>query len=741
MGPTLAAEYPHLIKRVTRLFNFQSPSLAVSYGQKKFNEQRFFFADSSFLQLFGFQLIEGEASKALSRPGSVIITPSTAKRYFGNSKAMGKRLIFRDKFTLEVTGIVAEPPRRSHIDFDFIASFSTLEQMPVKAAFENWIWNPCWTYVLLDPEASPEMVQNCFPDFVQKHFPGNLAPQVKLHLQPVRQIHLYSDLDYEISANGDVRYVYIFGGMAVFILLISVINFTNLSTAMASARVRSVVIIKAMGISRGELFYFHLLEAALMSSFAILVGFVMVEIVSPFLTDLSGNPLQGSVLSEKNMLAGIFLAGICAGIISGIYPAYYLASFEIGNFYQGHLQQLHLGKRFRNLLLIVQFSISMLFFIAMLVSGKQLDFLQNAKLGFDKEQVVVVPVAGSRIVQVYPEFKEKLQRHEAIASVTAMEEVLGKSYQTHEFYSQEKGNQFYPSIVVGHDFIRTFNIEILVGRDFISRSGKPSSSENDFGVVEDMFNYFDEDEHNAVIINQAMVEYMGWGNPLNAIGKTLSRKTGNEKVVGVVKNFHFSSLHKQVAPFVIDLAGDNIHRTYIKYVAVKIKPDQIAAGLKAIHQVWNALNPSQPPDIFFLKEKLDKLYIKEERFKQLSTWLTAIAVLLACIGLFGISSFVIQQRRREIGIRKAIGAYDYQLVGQIVFEFLATIAISIFITAPIGYLLMSNWLNMFPYRISLTADIFLIAGGIIILVSALAVVHNAFQVTRFTPMETLAQGW
>lgn len=739
LGPMLAADYPQQVKAFVRLFNFQSPSLSVSFGNKKFNEQRFFFADSTFLRVFGFRLSRGDAATALNRPNSVILSESAARRYFGNSEALGRKLLFQGNIPLQVTGVAAESPRRSHIDFDFIASFTTLEQMSVSTFRNNWVWNPCWTYVVLHSQADAEKLSSRFDEFIRRYFPENLANHVRLHLQPLSDIHLTSSLDYEISANGDIRYVYIFGGMAVFILLISIINFTNISTAMVSARVRSVTVIKALGASRSDLFRFYLAEAAIIAGFAVLTGFILVEIISPFLTDLSGNPLQGSVLSEQNILIGILAAGLLAGFLAGIYPAYYLSSFEIGNLHGGNLLKVRSGRRFRSLLTIIQFCISTLFLIATIVSGRQLEFLRNAKLGFDKEQIVVVPVAGSRIAQVYPEFKEKLESAEPIVSVTAMEEVLGKSYQTHEFYNEEKGRQFYPSIIVGHDFVRTFNIEIIAGRDFISRSGKSQHYDSDFGVVDDMFEYFDEDERNAVLINEAMVEYMGWGTPIAAIGKTLSRRTGNEKVIGVVKNFHFSSLHKHVAPFVIDLAGDNINRSYIKYVAVKIKPDQIAEGIEVVRAVWMLLNPSQAFDFFFLKEKLDKLYIKEQQLQQISFWFTVIAVLLACMGLFGLSSFVVEQQRREIGIRKALGAYDYQLVAYLGMHFLRMILLSIAVSLPIGYLLMHRWLQTFPYHISLSADIFLWASGVILAVSAAAVAYHTLRAARFTPMETIVR--
>ena len=741
LGPTLAADYPQHIRRVVRLFNFQSPSLSVSYGDKKFNEQRFFFADSSFLQMFGFTLSAGNPSTALRESSSVILTEATACRYFGNANALGRKLLFQGNIPLEVTGVVAESPRRSHIDFDFVASFATLDQMSVSAFRDNWIWNPCWTYIELQPNAKGEAVEAIFDNFIDSYFPESIAANVRLHLQPIADIHLTSNLDYEISANGDIRYVYIFGGMAVFILLISIINFTNISTAMASARVRSVMVIKAIGASRRELFWFYLWESAIIGGFAVITGFILVEIISPFLTDLSGNPLQGSVLSEQNMLIGILGAGILSSFLAGIYPAYYLSSFEIGNLYYGRLLKVRNGRRFRSILVVVQFSISILLFVTTIVSSRQLAFLRNAKLGFDKEQIVVVPVANSRIVQVFPEFKEKLESSPAIASVTAMEEVLGKSYQTHEFYNEEKGSSFYPSIIVTHDFIRTFNIEIIEGRDFISRSSKSQIYDSDFGVVEDMFGYLDEDERNAVIINEAMVEYMGWGSPINAIGKTLSRRNSNEKVIGVVKNFHFSSLHKHVAPFIIDLAGENINRNYIKYVAVKIKPDQISQGIETIRKAWTALNPLQAFDYFFLKEKLDKLYIKEQQLKQISIWFTAIAILLACMGLFGLSSFVVEQQRREIGIRKAIGAYDYQLVTYLGMRFLWMILLSVVIAIPISYLLMQQWLSTFPYHIELSADIFLLSSVIILMVSAMAVAYHTIQAARLTPMETIVRTW
>jgi putative ABC transport system permease protein len=736
---TLQKDYAKWVEKSVRLFNYQMPSLSISYQNKTYNESRFFFADSTFLDVFAFELSQGDPQTALMEPHTVIISESIAYKYFGKENPLGKKIIFWNRIPLLITGVFAKSTRPTHLQFDFIASFSTLRSAIPPEVFKRWVWNPCWTYIVLKDKSFAGELTAQLPTFVQKYFDEKMKDNVALILQPLQDIHLKSNLDYEISPNGDIKYVYIFGVTAVLILLIASINFMNLSNARALLRAKEVVVRKAIGADKEELIKQFLAESVLMSAIALVFAFIDVELAAPYLNDLSGSPVSEYIKNDWNIVKYILITGLLIGFISGIYPAFYLASFDPTQIYRGNVLTGITEPRFRSVLVVIQFVIAILMLISTFVSVKQLNYMQNAKLGFDKDYILVVPIGGSSSVLLFDEIKRQLLLSNAIISVTSTEEVLGNNYQTHEYKSANSKSAYYPTITVAHDFLQTFNIELVAGRDFIDKRKitQVYDEEGNYNNEADLFQYFEEDEENAVIINESMVKHLGYTSVQEAIAQNFSSEKGTEKIIGVVKDFHITSLHNPLQPFVIDLADRNAQRLHLKYIAIKIDKNHTDKAILALQEVWKKLNTRHALDYFFLEEKLNRLYMKEQQWSQISFQFAIVAILIACMGFFGLASFIVEKQRKDVGIRRAIGATTFEIVFFLSQKLMRLVIISILVAAPISFILMRIWLSSFPYHIQLTPDIFTYSASIILIITFLTISFHTFKIALQTPVEAI----
>ncbi|MCU0390156.1 MAG: ABC transporter permease [Thermoflexibacter sp.] len=736
---TLQKDYAKWVEKSVRLFNYQMPSLSISYQNKTYNESRFFFADSTFLDVFAFELSQGDPQTALMEPHAVIISESIAYKYFGKENPLGKKIIFWNRIPLLITGVFAKSTRPTHLQFDFIASFSTLRSAIPPEVFKRWVWNPCWTYIVLKDKSFAGELTAQLPTFVQKYFDEKMKDNVALSLQPLQDIHLKSNLDYEISPNGDIKYVYIFGVTAVLILLIASINFMNLSNARALLRAKEVVVRKAIGADKEELIKQFLAESVLMSAIALVFAFIDVELAAPYLNDLSGSPVSEYIKNDWNIVKYILITGLLIGFISGIYPAFYLASFDPTQIYRGNVLTGITEPRFRSVLVVIQFVIAILMLISTFVSVKQLNYMQNAKLGFDKDYILVVPIGGSSSVLLFDEIKRQLLLSNAIISVTSTEEVLGNNYQTHEYKSANSKSAYYPTITVAHDFLQTFNIELVAGRDFIDKRKitQVYDEEGNYNNEADLFQYFEEDEENAVIINESMVKHLGYTSVQEAIAQNFSSEKGTEKIIGVVKDFHITSLHNPLQPFVIDLADRNAQRLHLKYIAIKIDKNHTDKAILALQEVWKKLNTRHALDYFFLEEKLNRLYMKEQQWSQISFQFAIVAIFIACMGFFGLASFIVEKQRKDVGIRRAIGATTFEIVFFLSQKLMRLVIISILVAAPISFILMRIWLSSFPYHIQLTPDIFTYSASIILIITFLTISFHTFKIALQTPVEAI----
>lgn len=717
---TLKNEYPALIKNVTRVFNRQAPRTLVEVDVISYNERLFFFADSSFFEIFDYKFISGNPNTALDEINAVVITETAAKKYFKDENPMGKTIRVERGLDLKITGVIEDVPHNSHFQFDFMASLSSMKKPYGGQLPKTWVWNPCWTYLVLEKGAA-EKLDKEFPKFIDKFFYDAEKENVTLYVQPLTDIHLKSKLDYEIEPNSNISYIMILGGIAFFLLIIAIINYVNLATATSAGRSREIGIKKVFGAYRSQLIYQFLFESILLSLVALVVSLFLIEFLLPSLNNFSDKSISLSILLDPSYAFIIILIGVLTGLLSGLYPAFYLSLFKpIIVLNQKHNESTKSGFG-RKFLVIVQFTISIVLIIITLNIFNQLSYLKNADTGFNKNNVLILPINGTSIAKSYEAFKEEILLNPNIISVTAMDDLLGAAHNTHEFRPEgfpEDKWQFYPALVVRYDFLETFDIEVLAGRDY-SRDMKT-------------------DPEKGMLINEAMVKHLGWDSNEDAIGKKFPSLQGEERVIGVFRNFNVTSLHETSGPFVLNIKETpGAIRFFLKYIAIRVNPNNIDESIAFMEQKWNESEKGRPFEYTFLDKELEQLYHDEKVLGQLSLILTAIIIFIAALGLYGLASFMTEQRTREIGIRKVFGADDRSILTLLSKEFAKLVAISIAFAWPISYLLTEEWLGYFAYQSSQNWSIYLLGGLIAFVLAMLITISRALIAARANPVDSL----
>lgn len=721
VAQALMNDYPHLVEQSVRFFNFQQPSHTLQYKDIKINEKRTFFADSGLFKMFDFPLLKGNKDKVLTEVNSIVLSQETARKYFGNEDPMGKMLRFDGNTELMVTGIFGELPTQSHIHFDCLISFSTLKTLlGPNIGSKNWVWNPCWTYILLKDQAKPEELEAQFPSFIKKYFPDFIVPQARLYLQKLTDIHLTSKLDYELEPNSDAADIFIFSGIGLFILIIACINFMNLSTARSAKRAREVGMRKVFGSYKSQLIRQFLGESVLLSYLSLLLAFVLVMALLPVFNSFSGKDFTVLAAFDSGIIMMLMALTLFVGLASGIYPALYLSAFEPTQVLKGTFSTAKAGQFFRQTLVVVQFAISIALIIGTVIISRQLDYLRTADLGFKKEEVLVLPVRPP-MAKAYVPFSEELRTEGRILSIAAMNDILGASHNTHEYnyegMPQSKTWIYFPSLIVSSEFVQTLGIKLVAGRNF-DRNIK-------------------SDDSLAVIINESMVKHLGWGTAQNALGKQFYTPSGHERVIGVAKDFNFVSLKETVGPFVLDLADKRNRLFWTKFIVIRIPPANVKATLEYIEKKWNTFSEEYPFEYFFLDENLNQLYRSQDNLARLVGYFSVLAIFIACLGLFALASFTAEQRTREIGIRKVIGASVYSLVLLMSKEFVKLVLISALISWPIIWWAMNNWLQNFAYRISIGYGIFFVASVFGLVIAFVTVLFHALRSALSNPVKTL----
>ncbi len=719
VGPTLLNDYPHLVETAVRLFNFQKPTLTLAVEDIKYNERQLFLADSGFFQVFDFQLIEGNPATALAQPNSIVVTQELARKYFGDESPMGKTIQFEGALDLLVTGVMAEIPAQTHFQFQGLISFASLSNIIGSSWQKNWIWNPCWTYLLLRDGIQPEELENQFPYFVNKYYPEFIKPQISHHLQTLGSIHLNSHLEYEIQPNGNQRDIWVLSAIGIFILLIASINFMNLSTARSAKRAREVGMRKVFGAVRGQLVLQFLSESLVMAFIAVFLALCLLEKSLPVFNELTGKTLDLNLLAQPWFLVGIVGLGLLVGVFSGCYPAFFLSSFRPVKVLKGGKESGLGARHLRRFLVVVQFAISAALIISTVVIYQQFRYLRSSDTGFNKEAVLLMPAKRS-IVPQYDTFRNELKKHQGVLEVTQMNDIFGEDHNVHEYNYEgmEQGKWIYfPSLITDEHFVSTFEIEIIAGRNFSTSMAKEDSL--------------------SVLINESMVKNLGWESPEAALGKQFYTPSGRERVIGVMRDFNFVSLEQPIRPFVLDIAGERSRNFFMTYLAVRLRPENMAATIDYMEAVWAELAPQYPFDYFFLDERLGELYRSQDNLGKLVGCFAVLAILIACLGLFALASFTAEKRTREIGIRKVLGASEGSVIGLLARDFLKLVVVANLMAWPFVWYFLDQWLTGFAFHVELHPGIFFLTGGLILLIALLTVIFQAIKASRTDPVRAL----
>lgn len=691
-------------------FGFNS---LIEYEDKRFLEERFLWADSSLLTLFDLELIRGEESTALREPYTMVIPERTAKKYFGDADPMDQVLRRDNESDYRITGVLADPPENMHFHFDFVASSTS--------GGDDWDIFWAYTYLLLSPGADPGVVQAQFNDLIRTHLGEERAQKLDFILQPVTDIHLRSTLLYEYQANSDIAYIYILLGVAVFILVIACVNFMNLSTARSAQRAKEVGLRKVVGAHRSQLIRQYLSESLLMSVLALLLAVVLVHTLLPLFNTLVDKTLVLDYLENRTMLLGLVGTVLFVGLVAGSYPAFFLSGFRPVSVLKGTFRLGNQGAFLRKGLVVVQFALSIILVTGTFVVQDQVVFFKEKKLGFNKEQVVAIPIARTEAIpRQYEAFKDALLQHPNIEAVSGMSSIPGQIEQTFVGTVRVEGAQDAEGVYLSmfradEDFVRTLDVQLLEGRDFSTD--------------------FSTDSTSSVLINETAMRLFGWQEPQEALGKRLDSVSGDYKrtIIGVVQDFHFASLHSPIGPLLIH--WDSVAR--YNTIGVRLQTTELAQTLAFIETTWDQFEPSRPLESFMMDSYFDAQYQKEEKMAALVRVFSFFAILIACLGLFGLAAFTAEQRTKEIGVRKVLGASIQQVVLLLSQSFIQLVGIAFLVATPIAYFALSRWLEDFAYHIDLGIGTFLLAGALALTVAFLTVSYQAIRAAVANPIEAL----
>ncbi|RYC68869.1 ABC transporter permease [Spirosoma sordidisoli] len=725
VAQTLKADYPE-VEDATRIHTVGSPGITV--GDKSFRDDQLAYVDSNFLQVFTLPLIQGDAKTALIQPNTAVITQEMARKYFGNENPLGKFVTIKSWNALfKVTGVMNKMPVNSHFHFDMFMSMAGVSD----AKSPTWMTSGFFTYLVLNKGYNPKQLEAKLPQMVSKYMGPQIQKVFGLNmtqfrqkgndiaflLQPLTDIHLHSNLTGEMDANGDVQYVYIFGAIAVFMLLIACINFMNLSTAGASKRAKEVGIRKVLGSVRQSLANQFLIESLLLTMIALVLAIGIVYLALPLFNDLAGKTLTLNFGESVWLLPSLLLLGVLVSILAGSYPAFFLSSFKPivvlkGTKFTGDKKSIGL----RSGLVVVQFSISIILMIGTTVVYRQLSYIQNKRLGYSKEQVLVLPDTW-QLAKKEEVFRNQIMQDPRVVRVSMSGYLpAGPSYNNnYMMYSESNPDQFVKGLRydVDYEYIPTLGMEMAAGRNFAKEYGTDSS---------------------GVILNETAVRTFGWHG--NVVGKSIGH-TENDglkrtyRVIGVVKDFHFRSLHESISPLVMILGRNN------GTMIVKAKTKDVSGLLASLENQWKQLATDAPFTYSFLDKRFNDTYLAEQKTGRILGLFAGLTIFVACLGLFGLATFTAEQRTKEIGVRKVLGASVASIVGLLSKDFLKLVLIAILLAVPVAWYVMDKWLQSFAYKIDMAWWVFALAGVLAVGIALLTVSFQSVKAALMNPVQSL----
>ncbi|UCC39517.1 MAG: ABC transporter permease, partial [Candidatus Aminicenantes bacterium] len=710
LASALKEGFPEIIKS-TR-YHKNPYEILVRYKDTKFMEPRVSLADADLFEIFTFSFVKGDPKKALSDHMSIVITEEIAEKYFGSNNPIGKTLNMSKEFNFTVTGVIKKPPPNSHFQFDFLIPVETIKEYELgKETLESWNIYFFETYVLLQKRVPFQGINQK----IHKYLRGRTveALTIFLHLQPLKSTHLYSsEIQPRMSIQGDIKYVYIFSIIALFILIIACINFMNLTTARHANRAQEVGLRKVVGANRTELLKQFFGESILLSFISLVLAAALVELFLPAFRNLTEKHLAMFYAGNIKIIFAVIAIALFTGVLSGIYPALFLSSFQPVTIFRGSYKLRGGGSLFRKILVVMQFSFSILLIICTIVVSSQVGYMRNHELGFDKEHLLYIPIRGE-LWEKYESMKNELMKNPEIINVTATSNVplrgTSRSGPTDRWKGKSPDKSLpWKLISVSHDYIEILNLKMIQGRNFSAEFPSDSSQ---------------------VVINETASKAIGTESP---IGLQFTFWGDEYTIMGVVEDYHYSPLNYEIGPLILAFKPEQY-----QYILFKIRSENIPDTLKYIERTCNQFESYFPFEYRFLDESYNALYKKERRLGKIFINFALLAISISCLGLFGLASFMAEQRTKEIGIRKALGAPVGGIVLLLSKEFTKWVLLANIIAWPIAYYIMAKWLENFPYRMSIGLWIFVISGAIAFVIAVITVIFQALRAALANPVDAL----
>lgn len=717
-GPMLPAAVNDVvqIESSTRLYLNAS---SVKFGDVAYFEENFMYADAEFFQVFTFPAIAGDLDSALVQPDSLVLTRSTAARYFVGQDPLGQFLEVNDRL-MEVRAVIEDVPDQSHFTFDFLASFATQESMFGPSSEWGWWALQYHAYIKLLPGSDVDLVQDLVYELPARYIgdqeEGSGYRQFLL-LQPLDSIHLNSNFRFELGNNSTRQTVFLFAAVALFVLLIACINFINLSTARSMERAREVALRKVVGARKSQLIVQFLGESLVMSMLALLIALAALQVLMPAFNALAEKSISFHFLNEWPLLTLMVLGTLLIGVIAGLYPAFVLASFKPALTLKGEATPGSRRAWLRQSLVVLQFSISIALIVGSLVAQRQLNYMLDADMGFAKEQVLVVNARNSSFLDTQLEaFRQQVLSIPGVNGMTASASIPGRAMPTNvaslERDMTDSGQTFY-FLPVDHDFIDVFELDIIAGRGF-SRD-------------------YETDASAAFIVNESAYRALGFGGTAEVLGVELVRQFGDPRdVIGVMSDFNYRSLQYTIEPLVLYLSDENF-----AFVSVKLNSADINNTIAAIERVWYDFEENVPFEYFFLEQDFNNQYHLEQQISRLLQSFTVLAIFIACMGLYALAAFMTEKRRKEVGIRKVLGASVNQIAVMLSYSFSKPVIVATIITIPLCWYAADRWLSTFATRIDMSLDIIVLAVMLAFAIALTTVIGQAIRAAMNNPTRTL----
>jgi putative ABC transport system permease protein len=710
VAAAIQVEIPE-IEAVTRLFPSWGRQYLIRYGDdKKFIETELYRVDSSFFKVFTIPFIKGNPDKVFEKRTSIVFTESAAKKYFGTDDALGKVVQLDNMGDYEVTGVIKDYPENSHFKFDFLISTRTIGGGNIDT---NWGFYNFYTYIKLKEHTSIATVEPKIRDVFKKHQPNNTN---RFYTQALTDIHLNSNLKWELQPNGDKTYVYAMMCIALFVILIASVNYVNLATARASMRAKEIGVRKVSGAHRGSLVQQFLSESIVTVIIAWLVAVFLAKLMLPFFNNVIGRKLEWGIDASPEIVGYTLLGAIALGILAGLYPAFYLSSFKPVVVMKG-LKLREAGKiNLRKVLVVAQFTVTIILIVGILIVSRQIQYLQSSKLGLDKEQVIILKDVIYLSRNERSSFKNTLTDIPGVQYVAGCDGIPGGQNWTNSVRMKGAEDELLLNFLnVDYDFLSALSIPVKDGRDFSPE--------------------FPGDTLDGIILNETAVKNLNVKDPV--IGQQLVWGEDEDtvyyaKIIGVVPDFHFTSLRSEIKPFAF--VTDN-NRVY--HFAIKLRTENISEAITEIEKAWSTVMPARPIQYYFLDTVYDKLYQEERNFKTIFLYVTGLAIIIACLGLFGLSSFITEQRTKEIAIRKVIGSTVMQILVLLSKEFVKLVVVAFVFAAPLSYFVISKWLEGFAYKIDIEWTVFAVAGVASILIALFTVSLQTIKAATSNPANSL----